>query len=137
MHRRDFLAKAGVAAAGIPFWWGLVPEEAVAGIPAGIQITDMKTWIVHTSGTNRVFVKLYTNEGVTGLGEGLLYHKERTLQAAIEDYREMIVGQNPTRIEYLWQMMYRWPRWRGVGPVLNASLSAVDIARRTAAIRMD
>ena len=128
MDRRSFLTKTGLAAASTPFWWGLAPEEAVAGLPSGIRITDMKTWIVHTRGTNRVYVKLYTNEGVTGLGEGLLYHKEHTLQAAIEDYRDMIVGQNPTRIEYLWQMMYRWPRWRGVGPVLNASLSAVDIA---------
>jgi len=128
MKRREFLTKAGLAVAGTPFWWGLMSKEAVASIPSGIEITDLKTWIVHTSGTNRVFVKLYTNEGVTGLGEGLLYHKEHTLQAAIEDHRDLLIGQNPTRIEFLWQAMYRWPRWRSVGPVLNASLSAVEIA---------
>ena len=128
MERREFIVKAGLATASTPFLGGILSKEATAGLPSGIKIIDMKTWIVHTSGTNRVFVKLYTNEGITGLGEGLLYHKEHTLQAAIEDYRDMIIGQNPTRIEYLWQMLYRWPRWRGVGPVLNASLSAIDIA---------
>src|SRR3989339_1641310 len=128
MNRREFLIKTGLMTAGMPFWWGIMSKDAAAGIPSGIKITDMKSWIVHTQGTNRVFVKLYTNKDVTGLGEGLLYHKEHTLQAAIEDHRELLIGQNPARIEYLWQAMYRWPRWRGVGPVLNASLSAIDIA---------
>ncbi|MFC1551630.1 enolase C-terminal domain-like protein [Candidatus Latescibacterota bacterium] len=128
MDRREFLTKTGLGAASTPFWWGIMPEDAAADLPPGIKITDIKSWIVHTRGTNRVFVKLYTNEGITGLGEGLLYHKEHTLKASIDEHRELLIGQNPTRIEYLWQAMYRWPRWRGVGPVMNASLSAIDIA---------
>ena len=38
-----------------------------------------------------------------------------------------LVGQDPTRVEHLWQQMFRHPFWRG-GPVLNAAISGVDHA---------
>jgi|GEM_PF-2127173 len=37
------------------------------------------------------------------------------------------MGHDPTRIEFLRQGIFRWPRWRG-GPVLNTAISAVEIA---------
>ena len=37
------------------------------------------------------------------------------------------MGQDPLDIEWLWQAMYRYPRWRG-GPVLNSAISAIEMA---------
>ena len=57
-----------------------------------------------------------------------VFHKESTIQAAIMEHKRLIVGENPARIEYLWQAMYRWPRWRGSGVILNTAVSAIEIA---------
>ena len=76
---------------------------------------------------NYIFVKLYTNAGVTGVGEGGIRGRAATMIAAIQEHERYIVGKNPMQIEKHWQAMYRWPRWRG-GPILNSAVSAVDIA---------
>ncbi len=95
-----------------------------------LRITDLKTFIVNRDGrnaTNYVFVKLYTNQGLTGLGEGSVTSKALTMAAAIEEHKRYLVGKDPTDIEMHWQAMFRWPRWRG-GPILNSAISAVEIA---------
>jgi galactonate dehydratase len=43
------------------------------------------------------------------------------------EHERFLVGKDPTDIEYLWQAMFRYPRWRG-GPILNSAISAVEIA---------
>src|SRR5205823_1917088 len=70
MNRRQFLGAAGMTALGIPFWAGLLPETLWGKLPSGIKITSLKTFVVHLGTVNWVFVKIYTNEGVAGLGEG-------------------------------------------------------------------
>lgn len=95
-----------------------------------LRITDLKTFIVNRGGVNApnyVFVKLYTNQGLTGLGEGSVTSKALTMAAAIEEHKRYLVGKDPTDIEMHWQAMFRWPRWRG-GPILNSAISAVEIA---------
>ena len=112
---------------GMPFWTGLLPENLWGKIPSGIKITSLRTFVVHLGSVNWVFVKIYTNEGLVGLGEGSVTSKEATVAAAIQEHERLVVGKDPTQIEMLWQSMYRWPRWRG-GPVLNSAISAVEIA---------
>ncbi len=95
-----------------------------------LKITDLKTIIVNRGGVNSpnyVFVKIFTNQGLTGVGEGSVTSKELTVAAAIEEHKRYLVGQDPCDIEMHWQAMYRWPRWRG-GPILNSAISAVEIA---------
>lgn len=95
-----------------------------------LKITDLKTIIVNRGGKNApnyVFVKIFTNQGLTGVGEGSVTSKELTVAAAIEEHKRYLVGQDPCDIEMHWQAMYRWPRWRG-GPILNSAISAVEIA---------
>jgi galactonate dehydratase len=123
MKRRDFMRTAGVAAAAAPFWMGLIPEELSAKIPDGVKITDLKTIIVE----DEVYLKIFTNVGVIGEGQASVHRKSPTCEAAVNDLARVIVGKDPTRIEWLWQAMYRWPRWRG-GPVLQAAISGVDLA---------
>ena len=95
-----------------------------------MKITGLKTFVVSTSarGGNWVFVKIYTDQpGLEGLGEGSVTSKAQTIVASIEEHERFLIGKDPRRIEWLWQAMYRYPRWRG-GPVLNSAISAIEMA---------
>jgi len=104
-----------------------MPDDARAKIPADLKVTGLKVIPVWNGSMTYVFVKLYTNHGVTGVGEGGLRGRAATMIAAIKEHERYIVGKNPMQIEKHWQAMYRGPRWRG-GPILNSAVSAVDIA---------
>lgn len=122
MKRRDFLSKAGITV-GLPFWMGIIPDDVVAKIPSGLKITGLKTIQVGTE----TFVKVLTNQGVTGLGEGTVTGQALSVEAAIKDRERIIVGLDPTNIEFIWQAIFRWPRSRG-GGVSNSAISAIEIA---------
>lgn len=122
-NRREFVKKAGFALAAAPFWSSVIPESFAAKIPEGIKITDLKSMIVE----DEVYLKVFTDAGVIGEGQTSVHRKAPTCKAAVDDLARVIVGRDPTRIEFLWQAMYRWPRWRG-GPILNAAISGVDLA---------
>ena len=92
-----------------------------------MKITAVKPFIVDELGTNRVFVKVYTDEGLTGLGEGTLASRCQAIAAAITENEAYLLGRDPRAIEGLWQTLYRRPRWRG-GPILNSAISAIDTA---------
>jgi len=89
-----------------------------------LKITGFKTFIV---APRSVYVKIYTNQGLVGLGQALATSKESTLAAAIMENERLLMGWDPTQIEKIWQAMYMIPRWRG-GPILLAAMSAIDIA---------
>lgn len=92
-----------------------------------MKITDVKTFIVNVYRTNFVFVKLETDQGLSGVGEGTLEYKEHALAGAIEDLRDHLLGQDPRHIEKHVSMMYRDSYWRA-GPVLMSAISAVEMA---------
>jgi galactonate dehydratase len=92
-----------------------------------VQITHLRTFIVDGGSSNWVFVKVYTDEGLVGLGEGTIASKAQTVASAIMEHERYLVGKDPRQIERLWQAMYRYARWRG-GPVLNSAISAIEIA---------
>ena len=128
MDRRAFvksgLGKGMASALGT---YTLFPEEVQAKIPADLKVTALKVIPVWSGSMNYIYVKLYTNAGITGVGEGGIRGRAATMIAAIQEHERYIVGKNPLEIERHWQAMYRWPRWRG-GPILNSAVSAVDIA---------
>lgn len=121
MNRRRFFS----AAAGA----GVTPVVVAAqqAKPLNLKITGLKTFIVNVGSVNWVFCKVYTNQGLVGLGEGSITSKEATLSQAILEHERFLLGKDPTDIELLWQGMFRYPRWRG-GPILNSAISAVEIA---------
>ena len=130
MTRRELLDRATAGIAGLCSAEGLLAQARAQAKPLNLKITDLKTFIVNRGGVNAnnyVFVKIYTNQGLTGLGEGSVTSKEATMAVAIEEHRRYLVGKDPADIEMHWQAMYRWPRWRG-GPILNSAISAVEIA---------
>lgn len=133
LDRRSFLTAglAGAASALTPHLLAQAPtlsETQEKGNLSALRITDLKTFLVDAGNDeNFVFVKIHTDQGITGLGEGTLATKCRTVATAIEEHKRFLVGKNPAEIERLWQTMFRGPRYRG-GPVLMSALSAVEIA---------
>src|SRR5262245_8614829 len=133
MNRRDFFYTAlGAATAAwtrIAGSEGLLAQAREKAKPLNLRITDLKTFLVDTqSDENFVFVKIYTNQGIVGLGEATMTGKEATVEQAILEHKRYLVGKDPTDIEFLWQAMYRGPRYRG-GPVLMSAMSGVEIAQ--------
>lgn len=92
-----------------------------------MKVTDVKTFVVDCFRTNFVFIKVYTDSGIDGVGEATLEYKEKALLGAVEHIKEYLVGQNPLDIEKHWHNIYRDAYWRG-GPVLMSALSAIDMA---------
>ena len=92
-----------------------------------MKVTDIKTFVVDCFRTNWVFVKVYTDEGIDGVGEATLEYKEKALLGAVEHIKEYLTGKNPLDIEQHWHSIYRDAYWRG-GPVLMSALSAVEMA---------
>jgi len=92
-----------------------------------LKITDIKTFVVDCFRTNWAFVKVYTDEGITGVGEATLEYKEKSLVGAVEHIREVLIGKDPTNIELIAHDIYRDSYWR-VGPVLMSALSAVEMS---------
>ena len=95
-----------------------------------MKITDVKTFLVHDPvrpGRNYTFVKVYTDEGLTGLGEAGITWKELAIQGLVETYKPILVGMDPSRIEHIWQTLWRGQFFRG-GHIHAATVAAIDIA---------
>jgi galactonate dehydratase len=74
-----------------------------------------------------LFLKLSTDEGVTGWGEPIVEGRVATTRAAVEELGELIVGKDPFRIEDHFQVMWRGGFYRG-GPVLCSAISGIEQA---------
>jgi galactonate dehydratase len=92
-----------------------------------MKITGLKTVVVNAEMRNWVFVKVETDEGLYGWGEASLEWKTRSVVGAVEDFAPMVIGEDPTRIEHLYQKMYRQSFWR-VGVIGLSAISAIEQA---------
>ncbi len=93
----------------------------------GMKITDIKTYVVDCYRTNWVFLKVFTDEGISGVGESTLEYKEHALLGAIEDFKRELIGKDPLRIEEHFYHMVRDSYWR-TGPVLFSAISGIEMA---------
>jgi galactonate dehydratase len=94
-----------------------------------MKITSVETFVCHARMRNWIFVKIMTDQpGLWGWGEATLEWHTRSVVGAIEDLSQLIIGEDPRRIEYLWQMMYRQHFWHGNGIVRGTAISGIDIA---------
>ena len=105
--RRDLLAGFGAMAAGMAFAERAVGDEKnpatqVSDRSSSIRITAMKTYWVGPI----VYVKIETNHGVSGWGD-LKGVDPRVARVLAESLFDLIEGENPTRIEHIWQKLYR------------------------------
>ncbi|MCK9547646.1 MAG: galactonate dehydratase [Sphaerochaeta sp.] len=89
-----------------------------------MKITNVEVFHVKPRWT---FVKVSTDEGITGWGEAMVEGRARTVETAVMEHAPFLIGQDPSRIEYLWQSMYRNTFYRG-GIVLVSAISGIEQA---------
>ncbi len=89
-----------------------------------MKITNVEVFHVKPRWT---FVKVSTDEGITGWGEAMVEGRARTVETAVMEHAPFLIGQDPSRIEFLWQSMYRNTFYRG-GIVLVSAISGIEQA---------
>jgi galactonate dehydratase len=93
-----------------------------------MHITNVRTVVVNAELRNWVFVKVETDQdGLYGWGEASLEWKTRSVVGAVEDFAPMLIGEDPTRIEHLYQKLYRQSFWR-VGVIGLSAISGIEQA---------
>jgi len=109
-----------------------------------LKITDMKTFIVsvprvygggpkgaisdRVGGGNWLFVKIYTDEGITGVGEGTGWPAVTKL--VMEEFKPFLIGEDPFGNEKIWLKLWMLTQGHGVGGAigLGAAISGIDMA---------
>src|SRR6204780_839822 len=83
---------------------------------------------ITSPGRNFVTLKVETDEGIYGLGDGTLNGRELAVASYLTDHViPCILGRDPFQTEDIWQYLYRGAYWRR-GPVTMAAIAAVDVA---------
>ena len=91
-----------------------------------MKIKDIRI-IVCSPGRNFVTVKIVTDEGIYGIGDGTVNGREKAVVAYLEHISPTLIGKDPMRLEDIWQYLYRGAYWRR-GPITMAAISAIDMA---------
>lgn len=74
-----------------------------------------------------MFLKIETDEGICGWGEPVIEGRAKTVEAAVHEFGELLIGQDPAKINDLWQVMYRGGFYRG-GAILMSAIAGIDQA---------
>jgi galactonate dehydratase len=89
-----------------------------------VKITELKTYLV---APRWLFLKVETDEGICGWGEPVVEGRAETVQTAISELSDLLVGEDPLRIEDHWQRLTKGGFYRG-GPVLSSAVAGIDQA---------
>ncbi|UCC65748.1 MAG: mandelate racemase/muconate lactonizing enzyme family protein [Anaerolineae bacterium] len=97
-----------------------------------MKITEAKIYLIEIGGRRPVLVQLFTDAGLSGVGEAAIAYGAGATAAAgmIKDLVEsLVLGQDAFRIEPIWREMYDHSFWaKGGGPIVFAGISAVEQA---------
>ncbi len=94
-----------------------------------MKIERIDTLVCHARMRNWIFVKVVTDQpDLVGWGEATLEWHTRGVLASIEDLSELLIGEDPRRIEHLWQKMWRQHFWHGSGIVRSTAIAGIDLA---------
>ncbi|WP_413208087.1 galactonate dehydratase [Rhodospirillum sp. A1_3_36] len=89
-----------------------------------MKITKLTTWQVPP---RWLFLKIETDEGVSGWGEPVIEGRAATVEAAVHEFSDYLIGKDPSRIEDIWATLYRSGFYRG-GPILMSAIAGIDQA---------
>ena len=89
-----------------------------------MKITEVNTYFVRPRWG---FVEIITDEGLTGWGEAVLEGHAAAVLSCVQEYKDYLLGKDPSDIEGIWSTVYRAGFYRG-GGVLMSALSGIDQA---------
>ncbi len=88
-----------------------------------MKIVDARTFVVGNPWKNWVFVKVYTDEGIVGLGEATQGLATRPAEAAVHELKPLYLGQDPRDVVAVWDRMYK-----GVFLGQSSAMTAIELA---------
>ena len=92
-----------------------------------MKITSIEVFLTGATWRNFLFVKLTTDEGLVGWGDGTLEWKESAVRDLILDFgRRYVVGMSPFNIEDLWFRLYQVEH--NTGPIMFAAMAGIETA---------
>ncbi|MEA2516066.1 MAG: galactonate dehydratase [Thermomicrobiales bacterium] len=91
-----------------------------------MKITQITSYGCKANQSNYVFVRIDTDEGISGVGEATLESKELSVLGAIEECKRLLIGKNPLDIELNWVTMNRYAPWKGAA--LFSAMSGLEHA---------
>ena len=89
-----------------------------------MKITKLETFLVPP---RWCFLRVDTDEGISGWGEPIVEGRAHTVAAAVADIADRLVGADPLRIQHHWQTLTKGGFYRG-GPILSSAVSGIDQA---------
>ena len=89
-----------------------------------MKITRLTTLVVPP---RWLFLKIETDDGITGWGEPVVEGRAQSVAAAVEELADYLIGKDPRNVEDLWTVMYRGGFYRG-GPILMSAIAGIDQA---------
>ena len=92
-----------------------------------MTITDIRYHLTTELGSPALFVVIDTDAGITGYGEATIHFFPQAVAGMLDDLRPYLIGEDPRRIEHLWQACFRTLFMRG-GPVTGAAIAGIDMA---------
>src|SRR3954467_7737097 len=102
-------------------------NESLAMVEPGKPMKVTKLEIIPVHSLRSIFIKMHTDAGIVGIGEGTVEGRIETVVAAIKELDGYLIGKDPRQPANHWQAIYRQACYRG-DIVLTSALSAVDIA---------
>ena len=93
-----------------------------------MKITEVKVWLVEGIKYNWTLLKIYTDEGFTGVGEATNWPGSPIIEAAVKHAGQCILGMDPMNIDYIWTKLYRDLNWVGPTGASLCAISGIDMA---------
>jgi galactonate dehydratase len=93
-----------------------------------MKITDVKVWLVKGVKYNWTFLKIYTDEGIAGVGEATNWPGSQIVETAAKELGKRIIGLDPMRIDFIWTKLYRDLNWVGPYGASMCAISGIDMA---------
>src|SRR4051812_8368644 len=92
-----------------------------------MKITEIETFAVGAGWKNWLFVKVHTDDGLHGVGEGTLNGFIRTTEAGVRELEHLVIGEGPSRVRALAQRLLDSVSL-GAGRIHRTIIAAIEVA---------
>ena len=93
-----------------------------------MKITDVKVWLVEGVKYNWTMLKIYTDTGLTGVGEATNWPGSPVVYHAAKHAGERVIGMDPMQTDFIWTKLYRDLNWIGPYGASLCAISGIDMA---------